>query len=96
MQTPLAPIAHPTLDVFLLGFNCACSVVAALFFLRFWRSSRDVLFLSFSIFFLVQGFRDSAVLGLDHPNEGTFFLFLVRLLSVLGILAAIVWKNLKG
>lgn len=96
MNAQLAPLTHPVLDVFLLGFITACSLMAALFFLRFWRSARDPLFLGFAIFFAVQGMRDSAVLSLAHPNEGSFWLFLIRLLALLGILAAILWKNLKG
>lgn len=89
------PLAHPTLDVFLLGFITGCSLVALLFFLRFWRSSRDPLFLAFAVFFFVQSFRESAVLGLRYPNEGNFWLFLIRLLSVLLVLGAILWKNLS-
>ncbi|MFP5236875.1 MAG: DUF5985 family protein [Acidobacteriota bacterium] len=89
------PLVHPVLDVFLLGFITGCSFVALLFFLRFWRSSRDPLFLAFAIFFLVQSFRESAVLGLRYPNEGNDALFLIRLLSVLLVLGAILWKNLS-
>jgi len=33
------------------------------------------------------------MLGLTHPNEGSFWLFMFRLLSILGILIAILWKN---
>lgn len=90
------PLAHPTLDVFLLGFITGCSFVALLFFLRFWRTSRDPLFLAFASFFLVQSFRESAVLGLRYPNEGNSWLFLIRLLSVMIVLAAILWKNLRS
>lgn len=96
-MTPIiSPMSHPQLDVFLLGFTAACSLVAALFFLRFWRASRDRLFLAFMIFFLVQGFRDAFTLRLDHPNAGTFWLFLLRLLAVLVILGAILWKNISN
>ena len=38
----LAPIAHPTADAFLMGFVSACSLIAALFFLKFWRRTRDM------------------------------------------------------
>jgi hypothetical protein len=31
--------------------------------------------------------------SLSHPNEGSFWLFLVRLLSILVVLGAILWKN---
>ncbi|HEY1215530.1 MAG TPA: DUF5985 family protein [Bryobacteraceae bacterium] len=92
-MTPLSPIEHPTLDIFLLGFVVAASLAAALFFLRFWKNTRDLLFLAFTVFFLVQAVTQSLVLGYAHPNEGSIGLFLLRLLSVLVILAAILWKN---
>lgn len=89
----LAPIAHPLADTFLLGFVSATSMVAALFFLRFWRSTRDLLFLAFTVFFAVEGCNEAYTVSLRHPNVGTFALTLLRLLAVLGILGAIVWKN---
>lgn len=93
-MTPLSPLVYPRLDLFLLGFIAAASLVAVLFFLRFWKYTRDPLFLAFAVFFAVQSFGHSAVLELERPNEGSFWLFLLRLVSVLGILAAILWKNL--
>lgn len=92
-MTPLSPLAHPVLDLFLLGFIVAASLVAMAFFLRFWKSTSDPLFLSFAAFFAIQSVTHSAVLGLTHPNEGSVWLFLLRLLSILGILTAILWKN---
>jgi hypothetical protein len=90
----LAPIAHPTVDAFLLGFVSACSLIAALFFLKFWKSTRDPLFLAFSLFFAIQGISNCALLGLEHPNEGTLWNAVIRLLALLGLLGAILWKNL--
>jgi len=91
----MSPISHPTLDIFLIGFTVACSLVASVFFLRFWRSTDDALFLAFAIFFAIQGILNSATLVLPHPNEGALSLFLLRLISVLGVLAAILAKNRK-
>ncbi|UWZ86458.1 DUF5985 family protein [Occallatibacter riparius] len=90
----LAPLSHPLFDVFLLGFVVACSLVAALFFLRFWKSTRDPLFAAFTLFFAVQAVNYGMLLMADHPNEGTFLHTIIRFLAVLGLLAAIVWKNL--
>jgi hypothetical protein len=90
----MSPIAFPNLDYFLLGFIAACSLVAGLFFLRFYRSTRDPLFLAFLIFFVVQGCTNAAILELQQPNIGTPMIFVIRLLSVLVVLAAILWKNL--
>ena len=90
----MSPITYPNLDYFLLGFIAACSLVAGLFFLRFYRATRDPLFLAFLIFFVVQGCTNAVVLEQPQPNLGTPMIFLVRLLSVLVVLAAILWKNL--
>lgn len=86
-------IVHPLADIFLLGVITASSVVVALFFLGFWRSTRDVLFLAFAVFFLIQGGTHAFIVNLSHPNEGNIWLFLVRLVSILVVLGAILWKN---
>jgi hypothetical protein len=91
--SPIAPLVHPTLDLYLLGFITASSLAAALFFLRFFRASRDPLFIAFAVFFLVQAFHEVWVVRLSQPNEGSPWLFLIRLVSVLGVLVAIAWKN---
>jgi 4-hydroxybenzoate polyprenyltransferase len=91
--TPIAPLAHPTLDIYLLGFITASSLAAALFFLRFFRASRDPLFIAFAVFFFVQAFYESWAVSLSQPNEGSPWFYLVRLLAVLGVLSAILWKN---
>ncbi len=89
----LAPISHPIADAFLLGFASACSFIAALFFLRFWKSTRDRLFLAFSLFFVIQGIGNAALLGVEHPNEGGLWNTLIRFLAIIGLLGAILWKN---
>jgi hypothetical protein len=90
----MSPITHPVVDFFMLGFIAACSLVAGLFFFKFWRSTRDPLFLAFLVFFVVQGCTNAAILSLEHPNEGNLIVFVVRLLSVLVVLGAILRKNL--
>ena len=89
----MSPMTHPIADIFLLGFIAATSLVTALFFVRYWRDARDPLFLAFAAFFGIQGIVHSAVLLLSRPNEGNVWLFLMRLLSVLSVLGAILWKN---
>ena len=92
-MTQIAPLSHPTLDLFLLGFIVAASLAALMFFLRFWRATSDPLFLSFAVFFAVQCITHTFVLRIPHPNEGTPWIYALRLLSVLCILGAVVWKN---
>jgi uncharacterized membrane protein HdeD (DUF308 family) len=89
-------MAHPLADIFLLGVIATSSLVAGLFFLRFWRSTKDILFLAFAVFFVVEGGSYAFVVSLSHPNEGGVWLFLVRLISILGVLGAILWKNADG
>jgi len=89
----LAPLMYPTADLFLLGIVVGFSLVAGLFFLRFWKSTRDPLFLAFMLFFVVQGFNYTALLVVDHPNEGNLLHTVVRLVAVVGLLGAILWKN---
>ena len=40
---------------FLLGVIVTGSVLAALYFFKFWRRTRDFLFLAFAIFFVIEG-----------------------------------------
>lgn len=89
----LAPIQHMYGDLFLLGFVTACSLVAGLFFLRFWRSTRDKLFLGFALFFLIECGSNVVMLNLHHPNAGNLWVFSLRLVGTLAVLVAIMGKN---
>jgi uncharacterized membrane protein HdeD (DUF308 family) len=81
------------IEGFLLGVIVTCSLVAAGFFLKFWRSTHDMLFLGFAAAFLLEGINRVAFLFLDNPNAGNEFIYIVRLISYLLILAVIVKKN---
>jgi hypothetical protein len=78
---------------FLLGVIVAASLTAGAFFLKFWKQTRDTLFLGFGAAFIIEGINRLAFLFLEHPNEGDPALYLVRLFSYLVLLAAIVNKN---
>lgn len=78
---------------FLLGVIATACLTAAVFFLKFWRSTRDVLFLAFATAFLVEGLNRIGLLFVEHPNEAGPAVYLVRLFAFLLILAAIVRKN---
>jgi hypothetical protein len=81
------------IEGFLLGVIFTLSLVAALFFFKFWRQTRDGLFLAFALAFLIEGLNRARFLALDSPSEGHPNIYLVRLLAFLLIVAAIVWKN---
>jgi len=80
-------------EAFLLGSIVTASLTAGVFFLKFWRSTRDWLFLSFAAFFLIEGVDRIALLFFSRPNEGSPWIYLIRLFALLLILAAIIRKN---
>jgi hypothetical protein len=67
-----------------------------MFFLKFWRRTRDTLFLAFGAAFIIEGLNRIGFLLLDHPNEGSPTIYVVRFIAFLLILAAILWKNRDG
>jgi hypothetical protein len=80
----------------LLGAIAMGFLVSGLFFLRFWRDGRDRFFLLFGLSLLVEG-ANRFVLGLlPSPSEGAAGIYLVRLLSFLLILVAIIDKNRRA
>lgn len=68
-------------------------LVVGLFFLRFWKQSRDRLFAFFACAFLLLSAQRLALAFTTHDSEGTVFLYLVRLLAFVLILIAIIDKN---
>jgi len=77
----------------LSGAIAIASLVAALFFLRFWRNTRDRFFLLFALSFLIEGVNrvvlyESVGLSEDAPGY-----YLIRLIAYGLILAAIIDKN---
>jgi uncharacterized membrane protein HdeD (DUF308 family) len=80
---------------FILGATAVAAMVAGLFFLRFWRVTRDRFFIFFAVSFGIEGV-DRAVLGLSTRSEETEpFIYLARLLAFTLILVAIADKNRK-
>lgn len=81
------------LQNFLPGAITMGFAVCALFFLRFWRSTRDRLFLGFSLAFFLLGIGQ-ALLGLSVvPEEERSFLYLFRLAAFSTIIVSIWLKN---
>jgi uncharacterized protein (UPF0333 family) len=78
---------------FLLGVIVTASLVAAAYFLKFWRQTRDPLFLGFAAAFAIEGINRTCFLFVDNPESGSITLYAVRLVSYLLILTAIAHKN---
>jgi len=77
----------------LMGAVAMASFVAATFFLRFWRQTRDSFFLLFSLAFALDGVTRLA-LALSHISDETEPLYYSARLVTFGlIIIAIVLKN---
>jgi len=83
------------IEGFLLGTIVTGSLVAAMFFLKFWRQTRDFLFLCFGIAFLVEAINRVTFLFLAAPNEGAASIYVIRLLAFVLILSGIAYKSLS-
>jgi hypothetical protein len=81
------------LQPFLAGAIWMGYVTAGLFFLKFWRRTRDPLFLTFAIAFWMLGGLRCALSILAEESELRTFLYLARLLAFALILWAIFRKN---
>jgi hypothetical protein len=80
----------------ILGAIAMASFIATLFFLRFWRRTRDPLFLWFALAFAVDALTRVA-LGLgDAVREQEPLFYVARLVTFALILAAIIQKNRSG
>ncbi len=78
----------------LAGAIAMGSLVIALFFLRFWRTTRDRFFLYFALSFLIEGVHRLYASGVMATSEDTPHHYLARLVAYLLILWAIIEKNL--
>ena len=68
-------------------------LTCALFFLRFWKRTRDELFISFAAAFALLGFGQALLVLANIPQEQRSSLYLIRLVAFAVILLAIVRKN---
>jgi Family of unknown function (DUF5985) len=79
--------------VFASGFLAAAFLIAALFFVKFWTRTRDALFLAFAVGFVLFAAEHVLLVVLDALREERTWLYLVRLVGFLLIIAGIVVKN---
>jgi Family of unknown function (DUF5985) len=78
---------------FVSGATMAAALVIAVYFFRYWRQTRDRLFLGFAGGFLVFAMSRVILAFLEEDDEGRVFVYALRLLAFGLILAAIVDKN---
>ena len=82
-----------TLIDFLSGATAFGFFVCGLFFLRFWRRTRDPLFMAFALAFGLLGIGQAVLALANVPTEERGALFLFRLSAFALILFAILRKN---
>lgn len=82
-----------TLYDFLSGAVALGFAACALFFLRFWKRTREELFLAFSVAFLLLGAGQTILALANIPTEERGSIYLLRLLAFMLILIAIYRKN---
>ena len=86
------------MESFLIGAIAMALFVAGLFFLRFWRETRDRLFLIFGIAFWLLALTRLALVVFQVDRgpgdiEGNRYVYWVRLFAFILILFAIIDKN---
>jgi K+ transporter len=81
---------------FLYGAITLGFVVAALFFLRFWKRTHDGLFVAFAIAFLLLGLNQALLAFSKVPVEERTWLYLLRLAAFLLIIVSIWRKNQRA
>ena len=77
----------------LIGGVATASIVAGLFFFRFWRTTRDRFFLFFALSFWIEGVNRLVLWHWVGPNEDAPGYYLIRVIAYGLIIAAIIDKN---
>ena len=81
------------IEGFLAGVIVTASFTASLFFVKFWRRTRDPLFLAFALAFCVESATRVMALFSVRPNEASPWFYVARMIAYLVIVAAIIRKN---
>jgi hypothetical protein len=78
---------------FLSGAITLGYFVVALFFIRFWKSVGDRLFLFFSLAFVILGLERILFVSMSPSSEMTPYVYVMRLIAYVMIWWAIIEKN---
>jgi len=81
------------MEQMLLGMIAMTCFVAGLYFLRFWKSSRDRFFLFFAVAFWIEGMNRVILALAERLPENVPVIYIIRLCAFSLILYAIVDKN---
>ena len=79
----------------LAGGIATASLIAGLFFFRFWRQTRDRFFLFFALSFVIEGLNRFALYALAGLDDQHPIYYLIRLVAYGLIVWAILDKNFQ-
>jgi hypothetical protein len=79
--------------LFLWGATAFACWVIALFFLKYWRATRDRLFLFFSVAFWILSLNWIGLAATDPYREARHWAYLVRVAGFTSIILGILDKN---
>lgn len=82
-----------TMTAFLLGAIAMSSLLAAMFFAKFWHETKDSLFLAFSLAFVLEATSRTLLALTALGSEGAQAIYGLRLAAYLMILIGIWNKN---
>jgi hypothetical protein len=83
-----------SLESFVSGLITMGFAVAGLFFVSFWRRTRETLFVAFAAAFWLLALNQGLATFVHAPEETQSRIYLIRLLAFLIITGAIVLKNM--
>ena len=86
------------MKIYAWGLLTMASLVAALFFLRFWRQTRERLFAFFSLAFLGLGATWLGLAIINHPADEAQqeYAYVVRLVAFVILIIGIIDKNRRS
>jgi len=78
----------------LIGAIAMASAVVSLFFIRFWKRTKDTFFLCFAISFLLDGLS-RLIMGATSLQDSSSLIYVIRMFAYFLIIYAIYIKNLN-
>jgi hypothetical protein len=78
-----------------MGGIAVASLIAGLFFFRFWHQTRDPFFLYFAGSFWLQAADRVALALVEHADEQEPLFYLVRLVAY-GLILVAIWQKNRG
>ena len=86
------------MELFTWGILAMASTVAGVFFLRYWRESRDRLFVFFALAFALLAANWAGLAVIDQPTAEAqqTYAYVVRLVAFLVLIVGIIDKNRRS